>query len=71
MRWRWWFAALPLLAALAGCASRGGAAAPEEDHEPEGEAHVSVRTEPARVGTLMETVEGLGAVRRFPITSPP
>ncbi len=66
MRWRWWFATLPLLAVLAGCASRGGAAAPEEDHEAEGEAHVVVRTEPARVGTLTETVEGLGRCEALP-----
>jgi multidrug efflux pump subunit AcrA (membrane-fusion protein) len=64
-KWRWWHAAVPLLAAFAGCA-HDGAAAPEEEHSPEGEAHVTVRTELARLGALTETVEGLGRCEALP-----
>ena len=71
IRRRWWFATLPLLAALAGCAAGESAAAPDEDHSSDDEAHVAVRAEPARIGTLTLTVEGLGAVKPCPITSPP
>ena len=66
MKWRWWYAAFPLLAAFAGCGSHGGPATAEEEHSSEGEAHVTVRTEPARLGTLTETVEGLGRCEALP-----
>jgi len=66
MRWRWWYAAFPLLAAFAGCGSHAGPVTTEEEHSPEGEAHVTVRTEPARLGTLTETVEGLGRCEALP-----
>ena len=66
MRWRWWYAAFPLLAAFAGCGTHGGPATAEEEHSSEGEAHVTVRTEPARIGTLTEAVEGLGRCESLP-----
>jgi RND family efflux transporter MFP subunit len=65
-KWRWWHAALPLLAAFAGCGTHGGPATAEEEHSSEGEAHVTVRTEPARIGTLTEAVEGLGRCESLP-----
>src|SRR5437868_11040734 len=63
---RWCHAVVPLLAALAGCGSHGGATAPDEEHSTRGEAHVTVRTEPARIGTLAETVEALGRCEALP-----
>jgi len=66
MNWRWWYAAFPLLAVFAGCGSHGGPATAEAEHSSEGEAHVTVRTEPARLGTLTETVEGLGRCEALP-----
>ena len=65
-RWRWWHAAIPLVVAFAGCGSHGGAATEDEKHEEEHEAHVVVKTEPARLGTLTETVEGLGRCEALP-----
>ncbi len=64
--WRWWHAAVPLLLACAGCASHGGAAPTDEKKEEEHEAHVVVKTEPARLGTLTETVDGLGRSEALP-----
>ena len=64
--WRWWHAAVPLLLACAGCASHGGAAQADEKKEEEHEAHVVVKTEPARLGTLTETVDGLGRCEALP-----
>src|SRR5271157_1623855 len=66
MKWRWWHGALPLLTALAGCGIHGDSTAPGEEHSPEGEAHVTVRTEPARLGSLRETVEGMGRCEALP-----
>jgi RND family efflux transporter MFP subunit len=65
-RWRWWHAAIPLLAAIAGCSSHGSTAADEEKHEEAEEAHVVVKTEPARVGTETESVDGLGRCEALP-----
>jgi RND family efflux transporter MFP subunit len=68
-RRRWWGSAPPLLLllfALAGCESHGDPAKSEEEHASDGEAHVSVRTELARLGTLTETVEGLGRSEALP-----
>jgi multidrug efflux pump subunit AcrA (membrane-fusion protein) len=64
--WRWWHAVIPLLVAIAGCASHGGSATEDEKHGEEHEAHVEVKTEPARLGTLTETVEGLGRCEALP-----
>ena len=64
--WRWWHAAIPLVLAFAGCGSHGGTAAEDEKHEDAHEAHVVVKTEPARMGTLTETVDGLGRCEALP-----
>ena len=64
--WRWWYAALPLALILAGCGLHGEAAPDEEKHDEEHEAHVEVKTEPARLGTSTETVEGLGRCEALP-----
>ena len=63
---QWWFAAIPLAVALAGCGLHGGTAPEDEKHGDEHEAHVEVKTEPARLGTLTETVEGLGRCEALP-----
>jgi RND family efflux transporter MFP subunit len=64
--WRWWHAAIPLVLAIAGCGAHGGAAASDEEHEEASEAHVVAKTEPARLGTLTHTVEGLGRCEALP-----
>ena len=64
---RWlWCAAIPVTAALVGCGSHGGTPAEDEKHGEASEAHVEVKTEPARLGTLSETVEGLGRCEPLP-----
>jgi RND family efflux transporter MFP subunit len=64
--WRWWHAALPLVLAFAGCGPHDGTAASDEKHEEAGEAHVVAKTEPARLGTMTHTVEGLGRCEALP-----
>jgi multidrug efflux pump subunit AcrA (membrane-fusion protein) len=64
-KWRWGHVVIPLLAAVGGCA-HSGASAPEEEHASESEAHVTVRTEPARLGSWTETVDGLGRCEALP-----
>jgi len=54
------------MAALAGCASHGGAPPAEDEHAPSGEAHVTVRTEPARSGVMTLTVDALGRCDALP-----
>ena len=49
MRLRRWHGVLPLLMALAGCSAPHGESPPEGDDPKKGEAHVTVRTEPARL----------------------
>jgi RND family efflux transporter MFP subunit len=68
MRQRWWIVLLPLLVALPGCNTHGDAAAPDDEAKTkkDTEAHVTVRTEPARMGTLTETAEGLGRIEALP-----
>ena len=63
---RWLYLALPLLFLLAGCSSSGGSAPPEEEHSGDGEAHVTVRTELAKLGTLIDTVEAMGRCEALP-----
>jgi RND family efflux transporter MFP subunit len=66
-KWRWWPLAIALLMTFAGCGPHGGAAPSEEDHAAEeGDAHVTVRTEPARLRPLTELVEGLGRCEALP-----
>jgi multidrug efflux pump subunit AcrA (membrane-fusion protein) len=66
MRWRWWHAAFPILAALTGCSSHGGAAGSDEEHAEKTEAHVTVRAEPARSGVMTVTVDALGRCDALP-----
>ncbi|HKI19433.1 MAG TPA: efflux RND transporter periplasmic adaptor subunit [Isosphaeraceae bacterium] len=55
-----------LLAVLAGCGAHGGAHPAEEEHTASGEAHVTVRTEPARSGVISVTVDALGRCDALP-----
>src|SRR5438309_11335207 len=66
VRWRCWHAIILVLTAVAGCGAHEDAAAPEGGQAAKGEAHVTVRTEPARLGTLAETIEGLGRCEALP-----
>ncbi len=72
-KWRWWPVAIPFLMAFAGCGLHGGAAPPEKEHaSEEGEAHVTVRTEPAQLKALdPRPSRGWGVARHCPTTSPP
>ncbi|MGO9922999.1 MAG: efflux RND transporter periplasmic adaptor subunit [Isosphaeraceae bacterium] len=63
--WRW-CAVTAVLAALGGCGSHAGAPPAEEEHAPGGEAHVRVRTEPARSGAMTVTVDALGRCDALP-----
>jgi multidrug efflux pump subunit AcrA (membrane-fusion protein) len=66
--WRngWWSMSMSLAFALAGCGGDGAASDEEGAHEPDGEAHVIVRTEPAKVGALTQTADGLGRCEALP-----
>lgn len=70
MRKKSWVHGLILIGGLIGC---GGKEGPSGEHEAKpakgeeaAEAHVEVRTEPARRGTVAETVEGLGRCEALP-----
>ena len=62
---RWCLASAVLLAAAVGC---GGQTATKGDaeHEAEGEAEVVVKAEPARRGSVSESIAGLGRVEALP-----
>ena len=69
---RWWLPGALILAGTLGC---GKHAAPEKSNaqaekgekgDEKGEAHVTVRTQPARKGTVAEAVEGLGRCEALP-----
>ncbi len=64
IRW-WWMSGALILSGLAGCGARGGPGASEEPGAAP-VAFVTVRTEPARVGTVAEVVEGLGRCEALP-----
>ncbi len=65
IRWRWESVVLPLLlVGLAGCGGEGDAAADAEGEADE--AAVTVKVEPSRVGSVAETVEGLGRCEAIP-----
>ncbi len=67
VRWQWWrLVAFPLLVVFDGCGTSGGSAPLEEEHSADGEAHVTVRIEPARLGLLIETVEAMGRCEALP-----
>ena len=66
LKWRRWQAMFIFLAAIAGCGTHEDAAEPHEAEAADGEAHVTVRTEPARLGTLTETIDGLGRCEPLP-----
>ena len=66
MKWQWRYGAFVFLMALAGCGTYGGQPADDEEHAPAGEAHVTVRTEPARRGSLRKIVEGMGRCEALP-----
>src|SRR4051794_13728621 len=61
-----WRAGLLLLMACSGCGGHGDAAAPDEGKAAADEAPVPVRAGPARLGALMESVEGLGRCEALP-----
>ncbi len=63
---RCWHAIFVFLLAVAGCGTHEDAAEPHEAEAADEEAHVTVRTEPARLGTLTETVDGLGRCEALP-----
>ena len=66
VRWWCWRAPFLLFMTCAGCGGHGDAAAPDEGDAGKVEAHVAVRTEPARLGAMTETVEGLGRCEALP-----
>lgn len=63
---RLWYVALPLLVAMAGCGAHSGASPADGEDSAKGEAHVTVRAEPARTSTLPEAVDGLGRCESLP-----
>ncbi len=72
MAMRRWVPAFLLLAGLAGCGGKGektsgeGPPAKADAPDEKAEAHVTVKTEPARLGSLAESVEGLGRCEALP-----
>ena len=64
--WRLRLACLFVIFAFAGCGLHDDAHSEGEKPEEEHEAHVVVKTEPARLGTLTETVDGLGRCEALP-----
>jgi len=63
---RWWIPAGILVLGMAGCGGAHEPAAEGEKHSEKEEAHVTVRTEPAKRGALVEEVEGLGRCEALP-----
>lgn len=65
---RWGHAGLLVVAGLVGCTAQGGAEAPAEKEKApaKGEAHVTVTVEPARLGPVTESAEGLGRCEALP-----
>jgi multidrug efflux pump subunit AcrA (membrane-fusion protein) len=67
MTGRFWMLAALASLGLAGCRGGSPPAEPKDEQASKGEvAHVAVRTEPARRGTLVRTVEGLGRSEAVP-----
>jgi RND family efflux transporter MFP subunit len=63
---RWWIPGAALLAGLIGCGGPHEPTAAAESHAAKEEAHVTVRTEPAKLSTIAETVAGLGRCEALP-----
>ncbi len=63
---RWWMLAGLLCLGLAGCHPEGQSEEAKDEHAGDGEAHVTVQVEPARKGTMVEAVEGLGRSDALP-----
>ena len=67
MTGRFWVLAASASLVLAGCHADPPAAEAKDEHSSKAEeAHVAVHTEPARRGTLVRTVEGLGRSEAVP-----
>ena len=67
MTGRWWMLAALVSAGLTGCHGGSHPADLKDEHAPKEEgAHVAVRTEAARRGTLVQTVDGLGRCEAIP-----
>ncbi len=62
----WSQTATLLLMACAGCGAPGNVAPPGEEHAVGDEAHVTVRAEAAKQGTLTKTIAGLGRCEALP-----
>jgi RND family efflux transporter MFP subunit len=63
---RWWIPAALVVLGIAGCRGVHEPTAAGEEHAEKEEAHVAVRTEPAKRGAIVETVEGLGRSEALP-----
>jgi multidrug efflux pump subunit AcrA (membrane-fusion protein) len=67
MTGRFWMLAALASLGLAGCQGGSPPTEAKDEHSSKGEeAHVTVQTEPARRGTLVRTVEGLGRLEAVP-----
>jgi RND family efflux transporter MFP subunit len=67
MTGQFWMLAVLASFGLAGCHGESPPAEAKDEHSSKGEgAHVAVHTEPARRGTLVRTVEGLGRLEAVP-----
>jgi RND family efflux transporter MFP subunit len=66
MAWRRWFVVVPLGSLILGCGAHGDASKSAEEEGEKKEPHVLVRTEPAKMGPLSESVGGLGRCEALP-----
>jgi RND family efflux transporter MFP subunit len=66
MTGRWWMLVALLCVGLAGCHKESQTAEAKDEHSEEEEAHVAVRVEAARRGTIVQTVEALGRSEAIP-----
>ena len=66
MTGRWWMLVGLLCVGLAGCRKESQTAEVKNGHSGAEEAHVTVRVEAAKRGTIVQTVEGLGRSEAIP-----
>ncbi len=66
MTGRWWMMVALLCVGLAGCHKESQTAEAKDEHSEEEKAHVAVRVEAARRGTIVQTVEALGRSEAIP-----